>query len=257
MALVILIVHLLVCVCLIGLVLLQRSEGGALGMGGGGGSGALMSGRGAADALARMTMVAGGFFLVTSFGLTILSGSASNLTNHSVFDSLPRNAPASAPATVPPTAPAQPTNTRPDPTESSAPQAVDRQLAAITPGPSPAAAAPIAPAVNNSSTHAAPITTRPPANNGATAVPASANSAAAATTRPPATTPARTPATTPPRSTSTTTAANTARPPRPLVLPNTSGSVGGIALTDDPPINPESSDGGVQVVRRERAGPDQ
>ena len=62
MELVVLIIHLLVCICLIGLVLLQRSEGGALGMGGGGG-GALMSGRGAADALAKMTSVAGGFFL--------------------------------------------------------------------------------------------------------------------------------------------------------------------------------------------------
>ena len=49
---VVLTIHLLVCICLIGLVLLQRSEGGALGMGGGGG-GALMSGRGAADALAQ------------------------------------------------------------------------------------------------------------------------------------------------------------------------------------------------------------
>jgi preprotein translocase subunit SecG len=49
MEIVVLIIHLVVCMCLIGLVLLQRSEGGALGMGGGGAS-ALMSGRGAADA---------------------------------------------------------------------------------------------------------------------------------------------------------------------------------------------------------------
>lgn len=46
MQMIILSIHLLVSVCLIGLVLLQRSEGGALGIGGGGG-GALMSGRGA------------------------------------------------------------------------------------------------------------------------------------------------------------------------------------------------------------------
>ncbi|UPT61101.1 MAG: preprotein translocase subunit SecG [Hyphomonadaceae bacterium JAD_PAG50586_4] len=62
MEVVVLSIHLLVCICLIGLVLLQRSEGGALGMGGGGG-GSLMSGRGAADALAKMTQVAGGFSL--------------------------------------------------------------------------------------------------------------------------------------------------------------------------------------------------
>jgi CTP synthase len=77
MELIVLSIHLLVCMCLIGLVLLQRSEGGALGMGGGGG-GALMSGRGAADALAKMTSVAGGFFIVTSLSLTLISGAASN-----------------------------------------------------------------------------------------------------------------------------------------------------------------------------------
>jgi len=55
MQLIILSIHLVVCIALIGLVLLQRSEGGALGMGGGG-AGALMSGRGAADALAKMTL---------------------------------------------------------------------------------------------------------------------------------------------------------------------------------------------------------
>ena len=52
MELIVLSIHLLVCMCLIGLVLLQRSEGGALGMGGGGG-GSLMTGRGAADASPR------------------------------------------------------------------------------------------------------------------------------------------------------------------------------------------------------------
>ena len=76
MQLIILSIHLVVCIALIGLVLLQRSEGGALGMGGGG-AGALMSGRGAADALAKMTQVAGFFFIVTSLSLTVLSGAAS------------------------------------------------------------------------------------------------------------------------------------------------------------------------------------
>ena len=48
---VILVVHILVSIVLVGVVLLQRSEGGALGVGGGGGGGGLMSGRGAAGAL--------------------------------------------------------------------------------------------------------------------------------------------------------------------------------------------------------------
>ena len=122
---VVLITHLLVSICLIGLVLLQRSEGGALGMGGGG-TGSLMSGRGAADALAKMTSVAGGFFLVTSLGLTVLSGAGAN-SDRSVFDLVPQS---SAPSTVsPPAVTPEPAPTAPDPTESSAPQAAETQLA--------------------------------------------------------------------------------------------------------------------------------
>ncbi|MBC7767859.1 MAG: preprotein translocase subunit SecG, partial [Phycisphaerales bacterium] len=105
MEVVVLSIHLVVCVCLIGLVLLQRSEGGALGMGGGGG--AMMSGRGAADALAKMTQVAGGFFLVTSLGLTVLSGAGASNAG-SVLDNLTppaRTAPATT-APAPSTAPA-------------------------------------------------------------------------------------------------------------------------------------------------------
>ena len=83
MYLVVLAIHVLVCVALIGLVLLQRSEGGALGMGGGS-SGALMSGRGAADALARMTQFAGGLFLITSLVLTVIAGAASSSANRSI-----------------------------------------------------------------------------------------------------------------------------------------------------------------------------
>ena len=48
---VLIVIHLMVVVALIGVVLLQRSEGGALGIGGGGGGGGLMSARGAANAL--------------------------------------------------------------------------------------------------------------------------------------------------------------------------------------------------------------
>ena len=60
---VLIVVHIMLVVVLIGLVLLQRSEGGALGIGGGGGGGGLMSARGAADALTKSTtIVAAGFF---------------------------------------------------------------------------------------------------------------------------------------------------------------------------------------------------
>ena len=74
---VILVVHIIVCIGLIGVVLLQRSEGGALGMGGGGGGG-LMSGRGAASALTRTTMILAGIFFLTSLVLTTLSTRTTN-----------------------------------------------------------------------------------------------------------------------------------------------------------------------------------
>ncbi len=70
---VILVVHILACVALTAVVLLQRSEGGALGIGGGGSGGGLMSGRGAAGALVRTTMIFAGVFFVTSLVLTTLA----------------------------------------------------------------------------------------------------------------------------------------------------------------------------------------
>ena len=53
MTTVLIVIHLIVVLAMIGLVLLQRSEGGALGIGGGGGG--FMSGRGAANFLTRVT----------------------------------------------------------------------------------------------------------------------------------------------------------------------------------------------------------
>jgi len=62
---VVLIIHLLLAISLIGLVLLQRSEGGGLGMGGGAGGGA-MSGRAAASALTKLTWGLAIAFICTS-----------------------------------------------------------------------------------------------------------------------------------------------------------------------------------------------
>lgn len=63
-------IHLIVVIALVGVVLLQRSEGGALGMGGGGG---FMSGRSQANALTRATGVLATIFFVTSLTLTIMA----------------------------------------------------------------------------------------------------------------------------------------------------------------------------------------
>lgn len=71
---VLIIIQLFVSIALICVVLLQRSEGGALGMGGGGaGLGGLFSPRGAADTLTRTTAVLAVMFFVTSLALTMLS----------------------------------------------------------------------------------------------------------------------------------------------------------------------------------------
>lgn len=63
--------HLLIVVAMIAVILLQRSEGGALGIGGG--TGGMMSVRGSANLLTRTTIVLAGLFFVTSVALTILS----------------------------------------------------------------------------------------------------------------------------------------------------------------------------------------
>lgn len=69
---IVLTVHLILALCLIGAVLLQRSEGGGLGIGGGGGGGAI-SGRAAATALTKLTWGLAIGFLLTSLTLTILA----------------------------------------------------------------------------------------------------------------------------------------------------------------------------------------
>lgn len=74
MATVVLVIHIMVAAALVGLVLLQRSEGGALGIGGGGGAGGgFMSGRGAANLLTRVTAVFAAAFFVTSILLTLIA----------------------------------------------------------------------------------------------------------------------------------------------------------------------------------------
>ncbi|MFZ2030162.1 MAG: preprotein translocase subunit SecG [Vitreimonas sp.] len=246
MQLIVLSIHLVVCIALIGLVLLQRSEGGALGMGGGG-AGALMSGRGAADALAKMTQVAGFFFLITSLSLTVLSGAASS-EGRSVFDLIPHNAPITAPATTPTPAPVQPAH--PDPTQSSAPQAAQSQLAAVLPGPAPASAATpsVVPPPTTAGAHAAPLQARPTQTAAAplqTATPNRGASTPASAMTHPATTQRSAGATSQP-------ANGTATQPR-LILPQSQGAQ---ALANGQTA-PESSDAGVQPVRRQRAGPDQ
>ena len=68
------VVHVLIAIALVGVVLLQKSEGGALGMGGGGMSG-FMTGRSTANLLTRTTAILAALFFGTSILLVVLGNS--------------------------------------------------------------------------------------------------------------------------------------------------------------------------------------
>jgi preprotein translocase subunit SecG len=102
---ILLIIHLLIALALVGVVLLQRSEGGALGVGGGGGGfGGLMTARGSANLLTRTTAILAAIFMVTSMALAYFGGAAT--APRSFMDRPAATVPA---APVAPPAPAQPT----------------------------------------------------------------------------------------------------------------------------------------------------
>ncbi len=121
MAAIVLIIHLLLALGIVGFVLLQRSEGGGLGIGGstgggGGGMGGLVGGRAAANFLTRGTALLAGCFFVTSIVLAILSGAGTDRTR-SIIGDVPagggmgqHDAPVEAPAPEPaaPSGPAVP-----------------------------------------------------------------------------------------------------------------------------------------------------
>ena len=103
-----LVAELIIAVALIGFVLLQRSEGGALGMGGGSSMGGLFTPRGAADTLTRTTAILAFLFFATCIGLNLLSLHGKNET--SILDSaVPptplKSAPAPAPLPIGPSVP--------------------------------------------------------------------------------------------------------------------------------------------------------
>ena len=68
---VLLVAYLLIVLALIAVILLQRSEGGGLGMGGN--AGGLMTVRGSANLLTRTTAILAALFFATAIGLTVLS----------------------------------------------------------------------------------------------------------------------------------------------------------------------------------------
>jgi len=115
---VLLLIHVMVAVALVGVILLQRSEGGALGIGGGGGG--FMTGRSAGNALTKTTAILAACFFATSLVLSIIAsqhGTAPSILNPTGQSGggglapleIPGGpAPATPPAPTAPVAPAAP-----------------------------------------------------------------------------------------------------------------------------------------------------
>ena len=143
---VILTIHLILALLLIGVVLLQRSEGGGLGMGSSGGA---ISGRAAATALGKVTWILAICFIITSISMTILASRSASTA--SVIDQIGAEQPApKAPAPALPAGgdllPPSNDGTPAAPPAATAPAAPPAATAPATPD-APAAPAP-APASN-------------------------------------------------------------------------------------------------------------
>lgn len=115
---VLIVIHLMIVLALVGVVLIQRSEGGGLGIGGGSG---FMSARGAANALTRTTAILAALFFITSLGLGIMTrfeAKPTDILNRipagqqapsgNVLDQLPGAAPATTAPAAGAAAPAAP-----------------------------------------------------------------------------------------------------------------------------------------------------
>ncbi|MFC3078043.1 preprotein translocase subunit SecG [Phenylobacterium terrae] len=141
-------VHILVCIALIGVVLLQRSEGGGL-VSSGGGSGFLTA-RGGSDLLTRTSWILGTIFFVLSLALTMLSGGVrqgGSVTDRFEVESIDPdtlNQP-QAPEAPTPTAPLLPGAPAAAPAPGEAPTPTLRNPLELPPA-QPAAPAPAAPA---------------------------------------------------------------------------------------------------------------
>ena len=108
---VILVIHLMIAVALIAVVLMQKSEGGALGIGGGGMSN-FMTGRGTANVLTRTTAILAALFFLTCLGLNLLALHGRN--EQSILDAPVTSQGPAAKAQVPaPVVPAGPSVPKP------------------------------------------------------------------------------------------------------------------------------------------------
>ena len=92
----VIVIHLMIVLAMVGLVLLQKSEGGGLGIGS---SGGFMSSRGTTNVLTRSTAILAACFFATSLILSVLAGWSRN--PGSILRTTPGSAPVSAPGAPP------------------------------------------------------------------------------------------------------------------------------------------------------------
>lgn len=92
------VVHVIVCIALIIVVLLQTGKGAAMGAAFGGGSQTLFGSRGAGNFMTKATAVIGAMFMITSLSLSIVS---MNVVGGSVVEELPAKEGAAAPVNEP------------------------------------------------------------------------------------------------------------------------------------------------------------
>lgn len=101
-----LVAELLIAIALVIFVLLQRSEGGGLGIGGGSSMGGLFSPRGAADVLTRTTAILATLFFIVCIGLNLAARQGTG--QKSILDSAPATQTPVKPATPVPIGPSVP-----------------------------------------------------------------------------------------------------------------------------------------------------
>ena len=119
-----------VTVALIAVVLIQRSEGGGLGLGGGQGMGSFMSGRGTANLLTRTTAILGTVFFILSLALALLyKGSVADNGTAAILNG-------SAPSVPAPSAPPSSSSLPQTPVDAVPPPAVPGAPASNVPGKS-------------------------------------------------------------------------------------------------------------------------
>jgi preprotein translocase subunit SecG len=154
---VIIVIHLMVIVALVAVVLLQRSEGGALGIGGGN---AFLTSRGQGNVLTRATGILAAAFFATSIALSVLNRFAAPPS--SILDTTPAPTTQTAPTTVP-----DGTNTTTAPTTSGGAGGILNELNKFTGQTPPAGTTTTTPPATGDTTTVPPATV-PPVTDGTT-----------------------------------------------------------------------------------------